>query len=40
MSIDIMLVDNSPADCDNAGPACYGCPYYDSCPQHFEDDLD
>lgn len=24
-------------DCDNVGPACYGCPAYDSCEHHFDE---
>jgi hypothetical protein len=23
-------------DCHNAGPACYGCPCFDRCPNHEE----
>lgn len=23
-------------DCHNVGPACYGCPSFDSCDHHFD----
>lgn len=24
--------------CNNAGAACFGCPCFDTCPQHTEED--
>lgn len=29
---------SDPEDCTNAGPACFGCPCYDQCEQHYEED--
>lgn len=25
-------------DCHNPGVACYGCPHFDECQQHFDED--
>lgn len=25
--------------CNNVGPACYGCPAFDSCDAHDDEDL-
>lgn len=25
-------------DCTNTGPACLGCPAFDQCPSHFDDE--
>lgn len=39
--IDLVLVDydaNDPSTCDNAGPCCYGCPAFDRCDHHYEED--
>lgn len=39
--IELVLVDydpNDPSSCDNAGAACFGCPAFDRCDHHFDDD--
>lgn len=39
MALELQLIDTSADDCNNAGPACFGCPNYDYCENHcdFED---
>lgn len=37
MQIEISLVE-SINDCANTGFCCLGCPNYDSCDQHYEED--
>lgn len=27
-----------PDDCNNVGPACYGCPQYDRCDHHYPEE--
>ena len=37
MGIEILLVETV-ADCTNAGPCCLGCPAFDQCPQHYDEE--
>lgn len=39
--IELVLVEFEPNDldgCTNSGMACYGCPHFDRCDQHFDND--
>jgi hypothetical protein len=38
LMIEIMLIDNDPADCTNVGPCCYSCPVFDQCDHHYDED--
>ncbi len=40
MSLHLVLLSafalESPESCNDAGPACFGCPAYERCDHHYE----
>lgn len=38
LEIELLDSDIDPASCDNVGPCCLGCPAYDACDHHYEED--
>jgi hypothetical protein len=35
--IELTLLDTD-GDCNSTGPVCYGCPLYDGCDMHYDED--